>query len=487
MPPKKRPADAPSPVSGLSCGFGALQFCSQGSSQGGNVTCSQGSIVVGDNNLESQDSWKSQSQFQSESQSQSQQYSQPEYFSGDFCTPEDQTADLNWSQSQENAEPNSAASSTSKMCPPTPDVASKRRKTASPRRLRANKHHFTYDLDALQEDDEDEKGECKDTGTESAESSKVKQTKSDLLSSTGRKAPPVAPSKRVTKKPLPRPDTKANLITSYMSQESVPAAARPSTSPEVAGRGADCMQSLSPVGGVLFGPTCNKESTRRAGAKVGAKACRQNPFLTCALTDKERRTPSRALPRLERGAKATRYLQDFEELSMLGQGNFGNVFLARSRIDGQTYAIKRKDGFRSHGRELNKQEERAMREVWAMAALAHVPNVVRYHGAWCENSQLFIQMEACECHIKERYLGKNPSACVLLRILVQIGTALAGMHEMGLAHLDVKPDNIYCSADAFRLGDFGLVCSQTMVNDGIEPEEGDGRYASPQVIEVCVH
>ena len=128
-----------------------------------------------------------------------------------------------------------------------------------------------------------------------------------------------------------------------------------------------------------------------------------------------------------------------------------------------------------------------MREVWAMAALAHVPNVVRYHGAWCENSQLFIQMEACECHIKERYLGKNPSACVLLRILVQIGTALAGMHEMGLAHLDVKPDNIYCSADAFRLGDFGLVCSQTMVNDGIEPEEGDGRYASPQVIEVCVH
>ena len=85
-----------------------------------------------------------------------------------------------------------------------------------------------------------------------------------------------------------------------------------------------------------------------------------------------------------------------------------------------------------------------MREVWAMAATVHVPYVVRYHGAWCEENQLFIQMEACECHIKERYLGKNPDAAALLRMIEQIGTALAGLHEMGLGHLDVKPDNIYC-------------------------------------------
>ena len=118
-----------------------------------------------------------------------------------------------------------------------------------------------------------------------------------------------------------------------------------------------------------------------------------------------------------------------------------------------------------------------------MAALGEVPHVVRYFSAWREHGQLFIQMEACECHLKARYLGKQPSAAVLLRILEQMGAALAGMHELGLAHLDVKPDNIYCTGAGFRLGDFGLVCSQQMVLDGVEPEEGDGRYASPQVIQ----
>ena len=141
MPPKKRPAEAPSPVSGLSMGFGTLRFSSQDSSQGSVVVGSQGSIMASD--VKSQDG------------SQSQPCSQPEYFSGDFCTPEDQVAELGWSQEQreaENAEPNS----TDKMCPPTPDSAAKRRKTRSAAPVRANarvKNSFMYELDPVGEED----------------------------------------------------------------------------------------------------------------------------------------------------------------------------------------------------------------------------------------------------------------------------------------------------------------------------------------------
>jgi serine/threonine protein kinase len=159
------------------------------------------------------------------------------------------------------------------------------------------------------------------------------------------------------------------------------------------------------------------------------------------------------------------------------------VSLVRSRIDGQTYAVKRKEGGGGDGGSLTTKEEKTLREVWAMAALVNVPHVVRYYGAWCEDKQLFIQMEACDCNIKSRYLGKEPTAAVLLRIIDQIGSALAGMHDAGLGHLDVKPENIYCSGQDFRLGDFGLVCSQKMVQEGVEPDEGDGRYASPEAIQ----
>jgi len=40
-------------------------------------------------------------------------------------------------------------------------------------------------------------------------------------------------------------------------------------------------------------------------------------------------------------AQNTRFKQDFVQLGILGQGDFGEVFKVKSRIDGLTYAIKR--------------------------------------------------------------------------------------------------------------------------------------------------
>ena len=36
-----------------------------------------------------------------------------------------------------------------------------------------------------------------------------------------------------------------------------------------------------------------------------------------------------------------RFKQDFVQLGILGQGDFGEVFKVKSRLDGLTYAIKR--------------------------------------------------------------------------------------------------------------------------------------------------
>eukprot|EP00961_Rhodomonas_salina_P225614 3050408-Rhodomonas_salina.1 len=81
-----------------------------------------------------------------------------------------------------------------------------------------------------------------------------------------------------------------------------------------------------------------------------------------------------------------------------------------------------------------------------MAALAHVPHVVRYFGAWYDNDQLQIQMEVCDCTLQERWGGRKGDDATLVRLMSQMGAALAGMHAMGLAHLDVKAENIYCKA-----------------------------------------
>ena len=44
------------------------------------------------------------------------------------------------------------------------------------------------------------------------------------------------------------------------------------------------------------------------------------------------------------------------------------------------------------------------------------------------------------------------------KIIVDLLQALKHLHERNLAHMDIKPDNIFISFDgSYKLGDFGLV------------------------------
>ena len=140
-----------------------------------------------------------------------------------------------------------------------------------------------------------------------------------------------------------------------------------------------------------------------------------------------------------------RYQQDFEEISLIGRGNFGSVFKVKKRLDGCLYAVKRTDrAFR--GRAERKQ---MLQEVFALAAAATVahevpfhkcgergrrgstensarpsegakrgaenlsqdsngsvplecpPNIVRYFNSWVEDGHLFIQTELCDHNLKQ--------------------------------------------------------------------------------------
>lgn len=53
------------------------------------------------------------------------------------------------------------------------------------------------------------------------------------------------------------------------------------------------------------------------------------------------------------------------------------------------------------------------------------------------------------------------------------------MHERGVAHLDVKPDNIYVKNGVYKLGDFGCA---TLLDNSLPIEEGDARYMPPEIL-----
>jgi serine/threonine protein kinase len=80
----------------------------------------------------------------------------------------------------------------------------------------------------------------------------------------------------------------------------------------------------------------------------------------------------------------SRYLQDFDEIGLLGYGGFGKVFEVRNKLDGEHYAVKK---IRFSGKNIAKKLRTVVHEVKALAKLVH-PNIVRYYQAWTEEEAI---------------------------------------------------------------------------------------------------
>lgn len=118
-------------------------------------------------------------------------------------------------------------------------------------------------------------------------------------------------------------------------------------------------------------------------------------------------------------------------------------------------------------------------EVQALAALGSHENIVGYYSSWFENEQLFIQMELCDHSLSVSKSSKLSTDVEVLQIMHQIAKALQFIHGRGIAHLDVKPDNIYAKNGVYKLGDFGCA---TLLDRSLPIEEGDARYMPQEIL-----
>ncbi|KAM9972083.1 hypothetical protein ACTFIW_003433 [Dictyostelium discoideum] len=81
-----------------------------------------------------------------------------------------------------------------------------------------------------------------------------------------------------------------------------------------------------------------------------------------------------------------RYQREFKEISKLGSGGFGSVYLSEYVLDGHKYAIKKVNFSISNNQSptnASSKIEKVVREVVALAKLDHI-NILRYHNAWLE-------------------------------------------------------------------------------------------------------
>lgn len=161
------------------------------------------------------------------------------------------------------------------------------------------------------------------------------------------------------------------------------------------------------------------------------------------------------------------FLEDFDELKEIGRGSFGRVFSCRRKIDLCWYAVKEiNNEFRSE-----RERERLLREIYALSTQGDNVHVVRYFSAWEQDDKLYIQTELCTGSLEDVRRRKSALGEDAVRdILVQVATGLAFMHAHNMAHLDVKPDNIYTTKRGiYKLGDHPCPFSHKLVCIAVYP------------------
>ncbi|KAI9180704.1 hypothetical protein LWI28_007373 [Acer negundo] len=203
--------------------------------------------------------------------------------------------------------------------------------------------------------------------------------------------------------------------------------------------------------------------------RVMPPPCIKNPYLKDASEmdidpfGNQRAKCAGLFPEFIGGNGLSRYHMDFHELEQIGAGNFSRVFKVLKRIEVIFAPCRRK----------------ALMEVQTLAALGFHENIVGYYSSWFENEQLYIQMELCDHSLSINKVPLLFSEGEVLKAMHQIAMALQFIHEKGIAHLDVKPDNIYFKNGVYKLGDFGCA---TLLDKSLPIDEGDARYMPQEIL-----
>lgn len=156
---------------------------------------------------------------------------------------------------------------------------------------------------------------------------------------------------------------------------------------------------------------------------------------------------------LEFQTRAAPPLPDFLEfICELGKGGSGEVIKAWDWRTSTQVAVKLLyPGSDEETRERMRQEGREL------AALAH-PNVVALIDSVEHEGQQLLIMELLEGGNLHDYLVTSPELSDLLGVFAQVCEGLEYIHDQGLVHRDLKPQNILFSTEGVpKIADLGLV------------------------------
>jgi serine/threonine protein kinase len=185
---------------------------------------------------------------------------------------------------------------------------------------------------------------------------------------------------------------------------------------------------------------------------------------------------------------SARRIAHYELAEQIGAGGMGQVYRAKDTKLGRHVAIKVLPvSFMQDPARRNRFEQ----EARALAALNH-PNIASVYGFENDHDTCAIVLELVEGPTLDFRIEKGPIPLKeALRIARQLTEALEAAHEKGIAHRDLKPNNIKITPNGtVKVLDFGLAkvlageraqnLSQALTDTGQGIILGTPAYMSPE-------
>jgi len=184
-------------------------------------------------------------------------------------------------------------------------------------------------------------------------------------------------------------------------------------------------------------------------------------------------------------------LDDFDELTAIGEGAFGKVLTVRKKDTGKIYAMK----VLEKGRVQSKRQLMRMLGERNILMKVHSPFIVGLHFAFQTADKVYLVLDFVGggdlfYHLK---LHKRFSQSCVQFWGAEIVCALDALHQRSIVYRDLKPENILLEPDGhIVLVDFGLAKQmQHSVMHGVEGRSnsfvGTPEYLAPEVVQGTGH
>jgi serine/threonine-protein kinase len=179
------------------------------------------------------------------------------------------------------------------------------------------------------------------------------------------------------------------------------------------------------------------------------------------------------------GSTQTLELPGYVVLQYLGSGARSAIWQVRERDSDKVYALKRT--VRRQASDSRFLEQAA--NEYDMAARLNHPNIRKIHEIrrirrWLALKEIHLLMELCEGQTVQA--NRPQTVLEAVEVYAQVAGALSHMHNRGVIHCDIKPNNIIVAADGtVKLIDLGQSCLAGTVKARIQ---GTPDFIAPEQV-----